>query len=161
MRGLHHTLKVRIGIAFAFAEIAMNLIGAGLGEVAGKLLGDTAGYIGFAALTLVGLYMVYESRRESEMRSPLDMSQGWGLFIASLSISLDSLGTGFSILYIGVPLAISMIVIGAVSVASTTLGLTLGRVLGRRAEESAELWAGIVLALTGLVFTSLKAFHLG
>ena len=37
------------------------------------------------------------------------------------------------------------------------IGLTLGRVVGRRAEESAELWSGIVLALTGIAFTLAKA----
>jgi putative Mn2+ efflux pump MntP len=41
------------------------------------------------------------------------------------------------------------------------LGLTTGRVLGRRVEESAELWAGIVLVLTGLGFIIAKVFHLG
>ncbi|MDP9111787.1 MAG: manganese efflux pump MntP family protein, partial [Candidatus Eremiobacteraeota bacterium] len=64
-------------------------------------------------------------------------------------------------LYIGVPVVLSLAVIGTVSIAATALGLTLGRVLGRRAEEGAELWAGIVLALTGTGFILLKAFHLG
>lgn len=161
IRGVPRKVKIRIGIAFASAEIVMNLIGAGLGAVVGHLLGETAGYIGFAALVLLGCYMIYESVRESGSKTPIDMSKGWGLFIAALSISLDSLGIGFSILYIGVPVAISLAVIGAVSVAATVLGLTLGRVLGRRAEEGAELWAGIVLLLTGIVFILLKVMHLG
>jgi len=161
MRGVPRSTKIRIGIAFATAEIAMNLIGAGLGAVLGKLLGDIEGYIGFAALFGLGCYMIYESRREAHMKQPLDMSKGWGLFIASLSISLDSLGIGFSILYIGVPLVESMTVIAITSVASTALGLSLGRALGRRAEEGAELWAGIVLGLTGIAFAALKYFHVG
>ncbi len=161
IRGVPRAVKIRIGIAFASAEILMNLIGAGLGAVVGHLLGDVAGYIGFGALILVGSYMIYESVRDAGSKTPLDMSKGWGLFVAALSISLDSLGIGFSILYIGVPVAVSLTVIGIVSVAATVLGLTLGRVLGRRAEESAELWAGIVLALTGIAFILLKVFHLG
>ncbi len=40
---------IRIGIAFASAEITMNLIGAGLGLAAGRLIGDYAGYMGFVA----------------------------------------------------------------------------------------------------------------
>lgn len=161
MRGVPRSTKIKIGIAFATAEVAMNLIGVGLGAALGKLLGDVAGYIGFVALFGLGCYMIYESRREAEMRQPLDMSRGWGLFIASLSISLDSLGIGFSILYIGVPLALSLSVIAVASVASTVLGLAMGRALGRRAEEGAELWAGIVLAATGIAFAALKYFHVG
>ncbi|MBV9270866.1 MAG: manganese efflux pump [Candidatus Eremiobacteraeota bacterium] len=161
MRGVPRSTKIRIGIAFATAEVTMNLIGVALGAALGKVLGDIAGYIGFAALFGLGCYMIYESRREAELRQPLDMSRGWGLFIASLSISLDSLGIGFSILYIGVPLVLSLAIIAVTSVASTVLGLVTGRALGRRAEENAELWAGIVLALTGLVFAAVKFFHIG
>ncbi len=161
MRGTPRAVKIRIGAAFASAEVIMNLLGVGLGKLAGSFLGDVAGYIGFAALIGVGGYMMFEAIRESEEKEPLDMSRGWGLFIASLSISLDSLGIGFSILYIGVPLAISLGVIFIVSICATVLGLTLGRVLGRRVEEGAELWAGIVLVLTGVGFILAKVFHVG
>ena len=160
MRGAPRGVKIRIGAAFATAEVVMNLIGLGLGQLAGSLLGEVAGYIGFAALIGVGGYMIFEAIRESEAKEPLDMSRGWGLFIASLSISLDSLGIGFSILYIDVPLAISLGVIFIVSICATFLGLSFGRILGRRVEEGAELWAGIVLILTGVGFILAKVFHL-
>lgn len=161
MRGVPRAVKFRIGAAFASAEVVMNLIGVGLGHLAGSLLGDLAGYIGFAALIGVGAYMIAEAVRESEEKTPLDMSRGFGLLIASLSISLDSLGIGFSILYIGVPLWLALGVIFGVSVLSTVLGLTFGRYLGRRVEEGAELWAGIVLVLTGVGFILAKVFHVG
>ena len=152
MRGVPTAVKWRIGIAFAFAEIFMNLAGAALGAAAGKLIGDFAGYLGFIALIGLGTYMIVESRRESESKTSIDMTRGYGLLIASLSISLDSLGIGFSILYIGVPLVAALICIGITSVLSTFLGITLGRALGRRAEEGAEFWAGVILAATGLFF---------
>ncbi len=160
VRGIPRRAKVRIGIAFASAEITMNLLGAGLGIVAGRYLGELAGYLGFVALVGVGAYMIYEASRDLEDREPLDMSSGWGLFVASASISLDSLGIGFSILYIKVPITISLAVIGAVSIAATALGLSLGRALGKRVEDRAELLGGILLLLTGAVFIALKALHL-
>lgn len=161
VRGVSTSMKFRIGAAFASAEIVMNLIGALLGALAGKLLGDVAGYIGFVALLGVGSYMIYEASKDLEDRNPLDLSRGWGLFLASLSISLDSLGIGFSILYIGVPIATSLTVIGVVSVGATALGLWLGRRLGTIVEDRAELLGGVLLALTGAVFIVLKALHLG
>jgi putative Mn2+ efflux pump MntP len=159
MRGVDRWVKVRIGIAFAMAEVVMNLVGAGLGAVVGHLIGNVAGYLGFIALILVGVYMIYESRKEAA--NPIDMSRGWGLFVAALSISLDSLGIGFSILYVGVPVALSLTIIAIVSVLATTFGLALGRFLGHRIEELAELLAGVVLALTGIVFVALKLLHVG
>ncbi|MEO9169963.1 MAG: manganese efflux pump [Candidatus Baltobacteraceae bacterium] len=161
VRGVAGDVKVRIGIAFACAEIIMNVIGAALGAIAGRLIGDVAGYIGFAALLGLGLYMIYESRRDNEGRLPLDMSRGWGLMLASLSISLDSLGIGFSILYIGVPLPVSLATIGVASVLATAAGLSLGKRLGVRIEDNAELIGGVLLALTGAAFIVLKALHIG
>jgi len=157
MRGASRGTRWRIGIAFAVAEMTMTLLGAALGAIAGRLLGDVAGYVGFAALVGVGAYMVIAAVRESESGG-IDFSSGWGLFLGALSISLDSLGIGFSILYIGVPLAVSLAFIGVAAATSTALGLTLGRALGSRVEEGAELWAGIILILTGLGFAALKYF---
>jgi manganese efflux pump family protein len=161
VRGVAPWQKVRIGIAFACAEVGMNILGAALGLLAGRLIGDVAGYIGFSALIGLGVYMMRESRTSFSAKSRLDLTQGRGLFVASLAISLDSLGIGFSILYIGVPMPISLIVIAAVSVASTLFGLTLGRLLGRFAERNAAFVGGLLLALTGAVFAILKALHAG
>ncbi len=160
VRGATTAMKVRIALAFALAEIGMNLLGAGLGFVAGRLIGDIAAYLGFGALAFVGLYMIVESVRNLE-REPPDLSRGWGLLVASLSISLDSLGIGFSILYIGVPVVLSLATIAAVSVASSTTGLFLGSRLGARIGERAELIGGVLLMLTGLAFAALKALHVG
>ena len=161
VRGIPRGLKLRIGIAFACAEVGMNILGAALGLAAGQLIGDYAGYLGFAALFGLGIYMIRESRSELGGAQRLDLSSGRGLALASLAISLDSLGIGFSILYIGVPMPVSLIVIACASVASTTLGLTLGRWLGGFAERYAALLGGLLLALTGLVFATLKALHVG
>jgi manganese efflux pump family protein len=161
IRGAPRYVKLRIGIAFATAEVSMNLIGAGIGLVAGRILGSFAGYIGFGALVALGTYMIVQSRREAELRTPLDMSRGIGLLTAAVSISLDSLGIGFSILYIGVPPVISLTAIGAVSIIATFVGLTLGHALGRRIEERAELLGGVALVLTGLAFAVLKALNVG
>jgi manganese efflux pump family protein len=161
VRGASKRAKIRIGVAFASAEIIMNCAGAALGLVAGRLIGDAAGYIGFVALLLVGIYMIVEARRDLGDRAPVDVTSGWGLFVAALSISLDSLGIGFSVLYIGVPLPVSLSVIGAVSIAATALGLALGRALGLRIGDAAELLGGALIALTGALFIILKALQLG
>jgi manganese efflux pump family protein len=161
IRGIERQYKIRIGIAFACAEVGMNALGAGLGLLAGRLIGDFAGYIGFAALFVLGCYMMRESRTDLGGARRLDLSTGRGLLVASFAISLDSLGIGFSILYIGVPMPISLIIIAAISVAATMLGLSLGRILGKFAERNAAFIGGLLLALTGITFAALKALHVG
>ncbi len=161
MRGSDLAVKIRIGAAFTLAEVSMTLIGVLIGQTAGRLLGDAAGYVGFAALVGVGAYMIYEALHGTEEGGGFDLSRGWGLVLGALSISLDSLGIGFSILYIGVPLVVSLICIGVTSLLSTTLGLLLGKRLGMVAEEYAALAAGGVLIVTGLAFAGLKYFNVG
>jgi putative Mn2+ efflux pump MntP len=157
MRGTPTAAKIRIGAAFASAEVVMNLIGAGLGAVVGHAIGEVAAYIGFVALIGVGLYMIVEAIRAGEEQ--FDLSRGWGLFVASLSISLDSLGIGFSIVYIGVPLAITLGAIAVASVSATALGLGLGERFGERVGQRAGLIAGFVLLATGGLFAVLKYMH--
>jgi manganese efflux pump family protein len=161
IRGGSKRDQLRIAIAFPLSEITMTVIGALLGKVIGQLIGDAAGYVGFGALIAVGSYMIIESRSNLADRSPIDPGQGWGLLVSSLAISLDSLGIGFSILFVGVPVGVSLVVIGIFSVTATLLGLRLGRLLGSRVEDAAELLAGILLVLTGVTFVALKVLHIG
>ncbi len=161
VRGVSPRRKIVIGLAFACAEVGMNLIGAGLGLLAGHLIGQAAGYLGFAALIGLGIYMMRESQTDLGIGSQLDLTRGRGLFLAALGISLDSLGIGFSILYIGVPMPVSLIVIACTSIASTLLGLSIGRWLGGFAERNAAFVGGLLLALTGVTFAALKALHVG
>ena len=156
MRGASRIVKVRIGLAFATAEVVMTVIGAGFGVLFGRAVGPVVGYIGYAALVGIGIYMIVAAVRERG--GAPDLSKGSGLFLASLSISLDSLGIGFSILTIGAPMPVSLIAIAVASVTATTSGLAFGRALGERVQEAAEVWAGVVLVATGLLFAALKYF---
>jgi putative Mn2+ efflux pump MntP len=159
MRGTTRAAKVRIGCAFATAEVAMNLAGVGLGAIVGRTIGEIAAYIGFTALAGVGVFMVLETFRAKAEKEEFDLSHGWGLAVASLSISLDSLGIGFSIVYIGVPVAVTLGAIALASVISTTLGLAFGKNFGSAVGERAGLFAGFVLIATGVLFAALKYAH--
>jgi putative Mn2+ efflux pump MntP len=156
VRGHTRAEKFRIGFAFASAEVVMNLAGMGLGSVVGALIGGAAAYLGFAALVGVGIYMIVESLREEA--GELDLSTGWGLLLAAISISLDSLGVGFTLPYLGVSVVISLSAVFAVSILATSTGLTLGRVLGNRVGGATGLFAGVLLALTGLIFAAARAY---
>jgi len=155
VRGHTRAEKIRIGVAFGSAEVSMNLIGAGIGRGLGQLIGEAAAYLGFAALVSVGIYMIVESLREES--GELDLSTGWGLFIAALSISLDSLGVGFTLPYLGVNVVFALAAIFFVSILATSSGLALGRVVGNRVGGATGLGAGILLALTGIVFAIARA----
>jgi len=155
VRGHTTAEKLRVGLAFGAAEVTMNLIGVGLGRAIGHLIGEAAAYLGFAALIGVGIYMIVESLREES--GQLDLSTGWGLLLAAISISLDSLGVGFTLPYLGVSVIFALAAVFGVSIVATTTGLTLGRVIGNRVGGATGLAAGILLAGTGILFSVARA----
>jgi putative Mn2+ efflux pump MntP len=159
VRGLPGHARLRVGVSFASAEVLMTFLGSIFGRGAQALLGDVAGYLGFAALVGVGLYMIAETLRAPE--KTFDLSKGWGLLVASLSISLDALGIGFSIVYLGVPVPLMLCAIFVASGGAAALGLTLGRSFGARAERNAGVIAGVILIATGLIFGGMHYARVG
>jgi manganese efflux pump family protein len=50
--------SLRLGLAFAGSEIAVQMIGYALGVAAGRVLGNLASYVGFALLAFIGFVMI-------------------------------------------------------------------------------------------------------
>jgi putative Mn2+ efflux pump MntP len=156
---LNAAARLRVVFAFATAETVMTFFGTLVGRGVQSVVGGVASYAGFAALVAIGAYMIFETLRESE--AGFDLTRGWGLFVASLSISLDALGIGFSIAYLGVPLGLMFAAIAVASGSAAAIGLFLGRFFGAKAERSAGVVAGVLLMLTGLAFGALHYAKIG
>jgi manganese efflux pump family protein len=149
--GLARNARLRVGAAFAGSEIAMQVIGYGLGAGASRVLGEVAAYIGFVLLAAIGLMMIRSSfRHESEAN--LDATKGVGLLIASLSISLDSLGVGIALPALAIPLLPLLITVSITTSVFTLIGLTFGAQLGERYERNAERGAGAILVVLAGLF---------
>ncbi len=149
--GLAHDASLRVGLAFASSEIAMQVIGYGLGAGASRLSGEIAAYVGFALLASIGLLMVRNSFRQST-EAKFDATRGAGLFIASLSISLDSLGVGIALPALAIPLLPLLITVSITTTIFTLAGLAFGARLGERYERNAERAAGTILVALAVLF---------
>lgn len=144
--------KVRLGVAFASAEIIMQVVGYGLGTGAGKMIGEVASYAGFALLAVVGAFMLRSAMRE-DPEAEFDATRGHALLLTSLSISLDSLGVGFALPGVSIPLIPLLITISISTTIFTFVGLEFGERLGERYETRAEAAAGVILILLAIMFT--------
>jgi len=138
--------SIRVGSAFAASEIAMQVIGYGLGSGAGRLLGTVATYVGLILLAAIGGMMIRNSFRDLSYPT-FDATRGLGLVVTSLSISLDSLGVGMALPTVAIPLLPLLIIVSATTTIFTFVGLAFGARLGERYERSAERTAGILLIL--------------
>lgn len=153
MGGVSKQAAVRVGVAFATAEVVMQALGFWLGSGLGAVVGTIAPYAGFAVLFAIGVWTITGSLhgRESEKRIKLDSLPG--MVGASLAISLDSLGIGFSLPGVPVPLVPLLITVACTTLVFTVVGIWSGTRLGERFEQRAELTAGSVLILLAIVFT--------
>jgi manganese efflux pump family protein len=148
---LAYDARLRVGLAFAGSEIGMQVIGYGLGTGASRMLGEIAAYVGFALLALIGLLMIRESFRHSSGAS-FDATRGAGLFMASLSISLDSLGVGIALPALAIPLLPLLVTVSITTTIFTLIGLAFGARFGERYEHNAERAAGAILVLLAGLF---------
>jgi putative Mn2+ efflux pump MntP len=76
------------------------------------------------------------------------------LLVASLSVSLDSLGIGMSLPGVPLPLLPLLATVAVSTIIFTAVGLAFGERLGRRYKRVAQRVAGIVLVVLAAVFTT-------
>jgi putative Mn2+ efflux pump MntP len=148
---LNRNASLRVGIAFASAEIVMQVVGYGLGTGANHIFGEVAVYVGFALLACIGVMMFGNSFQHSS-EAKFDATHGVGLLIASLSISLDSLGIGIALPALGIPLLPLLTTVSMTTTVFTLIGLSFGARLGERYERNAERAAGMILVVLAVLF---------
>ena len=144
--------SLRVGVAFASSEIIMQIVGYALGTGLGRMIGEVASYTGFALLALVGVFMLRGSVQD-DVETKFDATRGAGLLLTSLSISLDSLGVGFALPGVSIPLVPLLITLSISTTIFTFVGLGFGARLGQRYEKGAERAAGIILIVLAILFT--------
>jgi len=141
----------RVGSAFAASEIAMQLIGYELGASASQMLGAVADGLSLTLLLLIGCVMIAKSF-EYLPEAHFDTTKGAGLLLASISISLDSLGVGGALPALSIPLVPLLVTISITTILFTLIGLAFGALLGERYERNAERAAGAMLVLLASSF---------
>lgn len=142
--------RTRIALTFAGAEAIMPFIGLIIGKGAGRLIGDWASLVGGIALLAVAVWLMFFEDEDDEEEKLERNLVGSTLIVTALSISLDELAVGFSIGLVGVPIALTMILLALQAFVFTYLGLTFGSRLKPYLGEWIEKLAGIVLALLGI-----------
>jgi manganese efflux pump family protein len=156
--GVPWNVRFRVGASFAAAEILMQILGAAIGAGAGHLAGEIAAYVGFVLLAFIGVWIFRESFDADHGLSE-SATSGIGLLAASASISLDSLGVGFSLPALHVPLVPLIATVAITTVIFTFAGLRFGEILGAHFKKNAERGAGVVLVALAVLFTLQHVSH--
>lgn len=114
-------------------------------------------WIALILLLYIGGKMVLESITGIEDEEGADEKMGVGtLFIQGIATSIDALSVGFTIVdYDAVKAFVCSIIIAAVTFAVCICGVVLGRTVGNRFSNKAEIVGGTILILIGIeIFVS-------
>ncbi|MGI8826566.1 MAG: manganese efflux pump MntP [Chloroflexota bacterium] len=155
LSGVGNRLRIRIGLAFGFFETLMPVAGLLAGKAIAGPLAGAGHYIGAGLLIATGVYVFRQGRRGEELVETVAARLGFRqLIVTAFALSLDNLVVGFALSLYKVPILLAAVVIGAVSVSMSLIGLELGHRLGRRLEQWSEELSGGVLVLVGLSLAS-------
>ncbi|HTZ91983.1 MAG TPA: manganese efflux pump [Streptosporangiaceae bacterium] len=170
--GVDARTRLQVGLIFGLFESGMPVLGLLIGAQVAAGLGPTARWIGAGLLIAVGLYTLVSAARsgadlaapapahaepeDAELGSlPPARAPGVGrLLVSGLALSVDNLVVGFALGTYRTSIAIGVIVIGAVSVAMSLVGLELGAGIGKWAGRRGEQLAGLMLISVGIAIAS-------
>src|SRR4051794_25115494 len=146
--GLTWRRAARTAIVFGFWDAVAPLAGILAGAYVAQSIGDTADYIGAAALGAYGLYLVVRACRNAD---PQDLDEDWALFGLPLPLSLDNIVAGTSLGLAGFSPWLAPPLFGVITALMTFVGLQVGRAAARFIRIRADLLTGVALVLTAIV----------
>jgi manganese efflux pump family protein len=152
--GVDRDLRLRIAIIFGAFEATMPVLGLFLGEAVAQHLGNKSRVLAGCVLGLVGLYGVFSGLR-TEAGSEGGHAPSTGrLVLLGAALSIDNVAVGFALGSFHVNILAAALVIAAVSVALTLIGLEIGDRLGKRLGQRSELVGGVALILVGVAIAT-------
>ena len=154
--GVDARTRLRVGIIFGAFEAGMPILGLLAGRGLATSLGQAAHWVGAGLLVATGGYALVQAIRHrdaAETEVPAGQRTG-RLLLTGLALSIDNLAVGFALGTLHVSLAVTVIVIGAVSVTMSLVGLELGRRIGAWAGDLGEVVGGVVLIGVGIAIAA-------
>jgi putative Mn2+ efflux pump MntP len=153
--GVDARTRLRVGVVYGVFESGMPVVGLLLGARFAALIGHAARWTGALLLIVMGAYCLISSLRTGRRAQPRpDLATGGWLLLSGLALSLDNLVIGFALGTYQTPLLTGAVVIGAVSVALSMIGLELGARLGRHAGSRGEQLSGVILISVGIAIAA-------
>lgn len=143
-----------LGMAAGFAAIGGVLIAVGflLGDAMEGAVGTAALYVAGTVLLVIGLRGIMHGVQSGNVGDvqvvPPLTNQKIG--VTALAVAIDKLAVGLSFAVLEAPMGLLVGIVAGQAFVATLLGLWLGKRLGARAGDFAEIIAGLVFTILGL-----------
>jgi len=137
-----------VGFYFGFFQALMAFLGWLGGAWTAEKIGEFDHWLAFSLLLFIGAKMLWSFFRGGENCS-FSFSHA-NLFALAIATSIDAVGAGASLAFVGEKLFFSLISIGLVSFVLSFGGVRMGKILSRYIRNYAELLGGIMLIIIGI-----------
>jgi putative Mn2+ efflux pump MntP len=145
----HDALKV--GLFFGGFQAVMPLIGWLMGATLRSNVESVSGWIAFILLAVIGLKMIIDAlKKEDNSSKQKNLLNTKTLLLMSIATSIDALVVGVSLSLIGLPLLVSVLIIGITTFAFSVVGFRFGESLGKLFSNKIELVGGLALICIGI-----------
>lgn len=151
LRGIRMRDSLKLSSSIAIFHIIMPLAGMWTGQLVSGLLGHVATIAAGVLLMLLGGHMIYNALR-GEAAQSLNYRSALGLFLLSLSVSIDSFSVGITLGVFAAQMVITLLLFGFTGGIMSALGLMLGRRVSGSLGEYGEACGGAILFIFGILF---------
>lgn len=150
--------KIRISEVLKIAGIlaifqgGFTSIGWLLGIKFSELISSIDHWIAFILLTYLGIKMIYESLKnnEEEQESEINSLSLKKIILLGFATSIDALAVGISFAFLQTPILLPAIIITAITLIFSIIGLYIGSKFGKFNKFNVELIGGIILIIIGV-----------
>lgn len=150
MRNPRFPEALRAGIIFGTIEGLTPVVGWALGSAASRYITAWDHWIAFTLLALLGAHMIHAGFRHDVEDAPEPRHGFLALATTGFATSIDAMAVGVGLAFLDAEIAVVAVVIGLTTLVMVTLGIMLGRALGKLAGKRAEIGGGVLLILIGV-----------
>jgi putative Mn2+ efflux pump MntP len=141
---------LRTGLIFGVIEGLTPVVGWAIGLTASRYVSEWDHWIAFTLLLVLGGRMILAGLRASDDVEEKPARHTFGILaITAFATSIDALAVGVGLAFVDVNIASAAATIGLTTMLMVTVGVMLGRVLGKAIGHRAEIVGGVVLMMVG------------
>lgn len=139
-----------VALWFGGFQALMPVVGYFLGVSFAGVVEKVDHWIAFGLLLLIGGEMIRGALKEGEEHEHADSSFAFkNMLLLAIATSIDALAVGVSMAFLEAPLWSSVSLIGVTTAAFSAVGLLIGKRVGCRFHQGAELLGGLILVAIG------------
>ena len=142
--------NIRLAAHFGIFQSGMTALGWVVGETIVNYIKGYDHWIAMILLGYVGVNLIRAGFKKDSQAFKQDPSTGRTLVLLSFATSIDAFAVGLSIIFLKIPIILSIVAIGIVAVLLSIIGLFAGSRLGETFGKRMEIFGGLILIGIGV-----------